>query len=310
LIELLVVIAIIAILIGLLLPAIQKVREASIRLKCTNNLKQIGIAFHGHNDTVGGVPTAGSAGSKPKAANPAVDRRDFGWPYDILPFIEQQGLYDLPSDSSWSNASGSWVQTEGPNDAKMRVTLIALYNCPARRPLKLSQSKAKSDYAGNGGTKMYTQPFDGPVVRGIGSDNYANGGPQPFRFIVDGLSNTIFVGEKLVNMHPNKDDNVDNESWAGPGTDGDIYRGCLPNGASWFGPRADVYVKAPSALPATDPNYLPTTLNYQFGSAHPNGMYAVFGDGSVRLIRFEVNPVVFMRACKMDDRGAYSWDDL
>ena len=92
LIELLVVIAIIAILIGLLLPAVQKVRESAARIDSTNNLKQIGIAAHSHNDQVGWLPTNGTA-----TIGSATVQNSGSWAYQLLPYLELQNLYNNPA---------------------------------------------------------------------------------------------------------------------------------------------------------------------------------------------------------------------
>src|SRR5206468_11059272 len=107
LVELLVVIAIIGVLVALLLPAVQSAREASRRSKCTNNLKQFGLAFHNHHDTLGIFPDGGENWDPvawPRVmlnGTPATaPKQNWGWGYQILPYIEQSGVWNSSSDAA------------------------------------------------------------------------------------------------------------------------------------------------------------------------------------------------------------------
>jgi len=132
-----VVIAIIAILIGLLLPAVQKVREAAARMKCSNNLKQLGIAVHGYHDTFGFMPTAGSQDGTPisnRTTAAWLGGEGTNWAVHIMPHIEQAALFNkltFNGDSGWTDD-----QNQAGSSAKNNVTLsanvvIPIYRCPS-----------------------------------------------------------------------------------------------------------------------------------------------------------------------------------
>lgn len=301
LIELLVVIAIIALLMALLLPAIQKVREAANKMLCASNLRQIVLAFHHYHNDYGRLPTAGSGDS----GNPPTKRADWGWAYEILPYVEADNIH------------------KNTNNTTVRRTPMKLYNCTSRRNAEVFNGNAKSDYAGNGGSNMtsMTQIENGAVVRARGTNSsFPHGGGLRLNTgsFPDGISNTLFVGEKLVNtltMAGGGTDYSDNESWAGPGykgvetngtvwgADDDIMRGCLrisgSNPARYYTPIHDTMVTSPNSA-----------LNFEFGSAHPTSMNGAFGDGSVRSIRYGVDSNVFRQACDRNDGIPFNWDDL
>jgi prepilin-type N-terminal cleavage/methylation domain-containing protein/prepilin-type processing-associated H-X9-DG protein len=273
LIELLVVIAIIAILIGLL-PAVQKVREAAARTQCSNNLKQIGIAFHAHHDVLQVLPTGGIAyydGRNWSGSSPATaPTQQWGWGYQILPYIEQNNVYIQPSDSV------------------VNASVIKTYFCPSRRAPTVLSGLALIDYAGNGGTWSGGYPW-GDGANGA-LQNGSIGGITLLA-ITDGTSNTVMVGEKQLNLSelmslPCDDNNAFTDGW-----DWDIVRwGNNPPAADFFGP-ADCG-------------------HYVFGGSHTGGTNVVFADGSVRFVRNSVAQATWQAACVRNDGVPFSLGDL
>src|SRR5262249_51177328 len=182
LIELLVVIAIIAILIGLLLPAVRKIREAANRMKCTNNIKQIGLALHNYNDVNATLPPAVYV----RLINPGAvgwnDENNIGpnWAILILPFIEQDNLYNTVSTSiqnysSWALGTGTIVNDQ--NWRVIRGNIIPIYRCPSEPFGTTLGSRASGGWArGNYGANM------GPgwgSLGGFTSSTHTAGGLNP-----------------------------------------------------------------------------------------------------------------------------------
>ncbi len=275
LIELIVVLAIIAVLIGLLLPAVQKVRAAAARMTCVNNLKQIGLGFHNHHDAIGRFPPGGMhvypvdcpTGADPNATTPQAREASWSWAYFLLPYIEQGNLY------------------QDANPATVRNTPVKTYYCPSRRSAQVYSGTAKIDYAGNAGS---ISTGENGVVRQtpLGAIRFAD--------ITDGTHCTVLIGEKRMNVAEFGLSADDNESYCTPGWNGDweVYR--------WG-----------EGQPAQDIN-VPGETNAQhaFGSAHANGFNCVFCDGSVRYIRYSVNLTTWTRACVRNDNQVYNQNEL
>jgi len=293
LIELLVVMAIIAILIGLLLPAVQKVREAAARMQCQNNLKQIGLALHNHDSTYGYLPTAGAqSAAMDKLNQPFVT---VGWAAQILPYIEQDNLnrYVVQSGpSAWQSALGK-APVEIP---------VKIYNCPSR-PSRASVAAswgsvyACSDYAGVmvewGNQWQTSQPpdpnepntFMGMIAKGghVRDDPTltVKYGVVKVGAIPDGTSNTIAIAEKAVSSRQ-----YNAKVWDWWDLPGWAHNADWPNmrlAGNW------VPVMPDNQYPRIDWTNNANGSNWfwepGFGSAHTGIFNAVMGDGSVRSIK-------------------------
>src|SRR5262245_34912969 len=200
LIELLVVIAIIAILIGLLLPAVQKIREAANRMKCSNNMKQIGLGLHNYNDVNGQLPPAVLANIPTLLPNATaamqgsagqLDMIGPNWMILLLPFIEQDNLFNLYSTSIQNYRNNINDQ----NWRAIRSNRIPIYVCPsdpfAATPFTNTNIVSttgwfRGSYGANSGPGVPDQSVNGNspnyTPAGFGSPSYAAGGVMCINF--------------------------------------------------------------------------------------------------------------------------------
>jgi prepilin-type N-terminal cleavage/methylation domain-containing protein/prepilin-type processing-associated H-X9-DG protein len=313
LIELLVVIAIIAILIGLLLPAVQKVREAAARLQCQNNLKQIGLAMYNYESTYKHFPTCGAESGAFGVPASAVGFETMGWEYQLLPFLEQDALYNIGQNS------GPYGWNSGIGKSMVEVP-VAMYQCPSRNnrtsvPMSWGSQYAMGDYAGVmvewGFQYQATQPpdpgeaqtFMGILAKGghVRTDAKGNVVPGTVKYgyvrvtgVPDGLSNTVAIMEKAVSAQFSQPQNWD--WWELPGW---AFGADWPNmrlAGNWVPLLADTQARPQWFYDSAGGVGRPA--EFGFGSAHTGVLNALFGDGSVRTLSLSLN------TC-----GSKSWSD-
>jgi prepilin-type N-terminal cleavage/methylation domain-containing protein/prepilin-type processing-associated H-X9-DG protein len=301
LIELLVVIAIIAILIGLLLPAVQKIREAANRMKCTNNLKQIGLALHNHESTFGYFPTSGAQSAAVDIPAQTAGFETKGWGYQVLPYLEQDNLYKI------GLVSGVYGWNQSIGKALCEVP-VKMFQCPSRGGGRKSQVMpwgsvyAMNDYAGvmvewgnqwqsnTGPDPNETNTFQGIIAKGghYRTDNPAmtvKYGPVTTASVADGLSNTIAIAEKSVWTRAGQSGNWD--WWDLPGW---VHNSDWPNMrliGNWLPLLGDTDDRPQWMFDSAGGIGRPA--EFGFGSAHPGVVNALFGDGSVRNLKKSAN---------------------
>ncbi len=343
LVELLVVIAIIGILVGLLLPAVQAAREAARRMQCGNNMKQIGLAILNFESAYKRIPSGpfdgdprlpgmvynepvGAYESGTTCCNAASPNGWSQW-YKILPFMEQQNVYNMADFSLPPIHSGRPANYNG-EDSVARA-LIPSYYCPSRRGATGygSGQFGRCDYAGsagfyqgeifeNGSVSTFDPPLWQPQIPaaplGLSPrrnertpENFGNTGGRKGYFVweaqgakrrladvVDGTSNSIMCSEKSLPPDRHGADGGDNERWNNAGWDECVLRWHFP-------PMADNDARNISYNNMTAKTG--TVWRRFFGSSHPGGLNSVFGDGSVRFSSFNLDAIVWMRACVIDD---------
>ena len=285
LIELLVVIAIIAILIGLLLPAVQKIREAANRMKCSNNLKQIGLAIHNYHDTNGYLPISTS----PWAEGGAAPRNGRGWITESLPYLEQDNLAaKLDITRSQDFFSYGPDSLAGSNMQPYTTTVLNLLRCPSDglsprttspdnyqwspRPSAITNYKGvigdnRMGGAGTGppGDCHYTPNCPGVFYRNTYQVKI------PLAAVIDGLSNTFFVGED-VPFH--------NHHSALYYANGD-YASCHQP--------LNFFPNPPQ------PDNWPLVMSFR--SMHVGGANFLMGDGGVRFVRQNMDFTIYRQHC-------------
>jgi prepilin-type processing-associated H-X9-DG protein len=300
-VELLVVIAIIGTLIGLLIPAVQKVRESANATRCRNNLHQIGLALHAHHDDFRRFPSGGWGwdwiGAPGRSSGP---NQPGNWLYSILSYIDQGDLRKLGVGQASPEFENSIVsllaapvptfvcpsrRSGGPYDTKGRrpfLTVTGNERTATVRPVH----QARADYAANAGSQSFNEINGGPTNAAQADTSYSWPSPQFFngimfvrsavkiREVSRGLSNTLLVGERYLNATHYEDgwDWGDNEPMY-VGFDNDGYR-------------------TTSNPPLRDRHKFQDTL--RFGSIHVGGVTMLYADGSVRVVGYSVDPDVFL----------------
>ena len=295
LVELLVAIGIIGVLVGILLPAVQQVRESARRTQCLNNLRQLGLAVQNYEGSRKQIPPS-------RAADGFLT-----WPVLLMPFLEANNLYQQFDTQAQYSAQDPMTVVEG----------LELMICPSRRtgiPISLGEtngslSGAVGDYAGNAGSDAhladsvwanFENEVDGVFNSGFRRDNrvvnFRLAGPAKGRYgfedVTDGLSNTHFIGEKFVSP----------DRLGEPGGNGD---GCIYNGDE---PSTFMRLAGGDFLRlASSPNDGTIVGDFPvFGSAHPGTVGFVFGDGSTHSLDVDTDGDVLANLSARNDGQAVS----
>jgi prepilin-type N-terminal cleavage/methylation domain-containing protein len=298
LVELLVVVAIIAVLIAILLPAVQKVRETAARTQCVNNLKQIALASHQYNNTYGVLPPGyiykppGAAAQDPTPQGIGRGGGGFnmpngpgwGWAALLLPFVEQN---DVAREITYT------LPVESPTNAAARQTTLKIYTCPTNTytgdyTVYTNLNRPLADAATNSYAACYGAPISPASNPDNGNGLYFRNSAISMTQIPDGTSHTLAFGERA--------NQFTQTPWAG----------VMTGGTARTMPGAAVYLAITEPAPVMALAYCKRPLNspfsepYDFFSSHPYVCPFAFADGSARGIPFATDPAVLQALATRD----------
>ncbi len=341
--ELLTVLALLGLILALILPAVQKVREGAKRTTCANNLKFIGLAIHNFHDTYGRFPTSPGGQDKLGGCGISYDAQGFplapryqtaGWAFHILPFIEEDKLYrtsdvlkngsgkpqnifpadypttDLPAATGEKFPKGSYNVDLFKGIGPVRRTPVKVYICPDRRPAGVYNGVATIDYAA-------AHPDKVPIPR----DPAGKYQGDPFGTLLmtnpDGLHGVISAMTPKVTFASVTDGTSNTLMIAEKFIRPKNYQGGEPGdrmGWAEYGGldtcRSSTSLDGWAANPSRDRNDISEDQDDLFGSAHPTGINSVFADGSVHLIKYGIDADVFNAlACRDDGRIPFNNKD-
>lgn len=325
LVELLVVIAIIGILIGMLLPAVQQVREAARRTQCMNNLRQLGLACHNFESAHMAFPTAGGVNAFWHPGDYGYETA--GWAYQLLPFIEQNAIYQQVDELAGPNHAGGFV-FEGPTSGiTVAETKMSFLNCPsrsAREGIVDIWLIRLGDYAGVMGYRSHpdmngaewgwqynhtgdphpselTWVWTGIIAKAGNADTKF--GDIGFGNISDGSSNTICLMEKSVQAKYYTAPAGGGSYWDLNGYyDGASYANMRQTGEPLFSDSENRSNSSSEEDPAVEQS--------GFGSPHPGTCTAVFGDGSTHSVSLNLDSLILDSLGKRADGSVVGIEDL